>query len=132
MITHVHSVTVLVKDQDQAVDFYVNKLGWEQRSDSPFGEGSRWIEVAPPGATTALALLRPQDIGAPPEAVGSSSGVSVVADDLNSTYEELTGRGVEFAQPPGMMPWGQMATWFNDQDGNHLFVVQGEFTLANG
>ena len=63
MIKYVHSATILVKDQDQAVDFYVNKLGFEKRRDSPFGENSRWIEVAPPGGQASLALLRPRMLG---------------------------------------------------------------------
>jgi catechol 2,3-dioxygenase-like lactoylglutathione lyase family enzyme len=123
MITHIYSATVLVRDQDEAVKFYTEKLGWEKRSDTPFGEGSRWIEVGPPGAVTVLALLRPEDVEAPPEAAGSEDGVTLVADDIQATYEELSGRGVEFTQPPAEMPWGQKATWFKDLDGNTHFLV---------
>ena len=56
MITHIHSATVAVADQDAALDFYVNTLGWEKAMDSMFGEGMRWLTVVPPGATTQLVL----------------------------------------------------------------------------
>ena len=124
MIKYIHSATVCVSDQDRALDFYVNKLGWEQRADAPYGNGSRWIEVAPPGAQTAVALSRPEDLGLSPEAVGMYTGVSLIAEDLNATYEELRERGVEFTSPPQQMPWGAMATWFSDQDGNRFFLTE--------
>ena len=128
MITYVHSATVLVQDQDQAVDFYVNTLGFEKRRDSPFGEGSRWIEVAPPGGQTAIALLRPEDTGhgeggRPLPTVGGPTGVSLIVDDMEATYRELSGKGVRFTSPPQQMPWGAMATWFTDQDGNSYFLT---------
>ena len=127
MITHVHSATLMVKDQDAALDFYLGKLGWEKRADSVYGEnGERWIEVGPPGATTVLALIRPQDAGAPPEAAGGYKGVSLVTDDMDATYEELRGKGVGFTQPPEEMPWRQKATWFDDPDGNRFFLVEGQ------
>ena len=48
MITAIHTSTVFVTDQDKALDFYVNKLGFEKRMDQPMGPDNRWIEVAPP------------------------------------------------------------------------------------
>lgn len=124
MIKHIHSATVMVEDQDAAIDFYVEKLGWEKRADSTYGEGARWVEVGPAGAETVLALVRPEDVGAPREAAGSYKGVSLVTDDMDSTYRELSDRGVGFIQPPEQMPWGQMATWFDDPDGNRFFLVE--------
>src|SRR5689334_11269149 len=58
MITHVQSVTVFVSDQDKAIDFYVNKLGFELRSDTAMGENMRWVTVAPPGAPTEIVLAK--------------------------------------------------------------------------
>lgn len=124
MVKHIHSATLMVADQDAAVDFYVGKLGWEKRADSPYGDGARWIEVAPEGAVTALALVKPEDVGAPPEASGGYKGISLVTDDMDSTYRDLSDRGVEFTQPPEEMPWGQRATWFDDPDGNRFFLVE--------
>lgn len=125
MITHIHSATLMVEDQDAAIAFYVEKLGWEKRADEPYGEGARWIEVGPPGAVTALALVKPEDVGAPPSEApaGGYKGISLVTDDMDSTYSELNEQGVEFTQPPEEMPWGQRATWFDDPDGNRFFLV---------
>lgn len=126
MITHIHSATLMVADQDAALDFYVGKLGWEKRADSVYGEaGARWVEVGPKDADTVIALIRPQDADAPPEASGSYKGLSLVADDIDSTYKDLSEKGVEFTQPPEEMPWGQKATWFDDPDGNRFFLVEG-------
>lgn len=126
MIKHIHSATLMVRDQDAAIDFYVEKLGWEKRADiAPGGDGPRWVEVGPPGAVTTLALVRPDDVGAPVEAAGGYKGISLVTDDMDSTYKELSDRGVKFTQPPEQMPWGQMATWFDDLDGNRFFLVEG-------
>lgn len=103
MISHIHSATVLVSDQNATLVFYVEALGWEKRADDPYeigGASMRWIEVVPPGATTSVALVRPEDVGAPPEAAGSYRGLSVVADDLEGAYEALRDRGVNFTGPP--------------------------------
>ncbi len=80
--------------------------------------------VAPPGRETGLALLRPQDVGAPEGAIAEHSGVSLIADDTRATYEELRSRGVEFTAPPERMPWGAMGTWFKDQDGTTFFLSE--------
>ena len=58
-ITEVRTVAVPVTDQDRALEFYVGALGFEKRMDATFGGGRRWIEVAPPGATTTIALAPP-------------------------------------------------------------------------
>ncbi len=125
VITHIHSATLMVEDQDAALDFYVGKLGWEKRADAPYGDGARWVEVGPSGAVTTLALVRPDDVDALPEETGKYKGISLVADDIDSTYRTLSDRGVKFVQPPEQMPWGVKATWFEDPDGNLLFLVEG-------
>lgn len=125
MITHIHSATLMVEDQDVALDFYVEKLDWEKRAAAQYGDGARWIEVGPSGAVTTLALVRPNDVGALPEKAGSYKGISLVTDDIDSTYRTLSDRGVKFVQPPEQMPWGARATWFEDPDGNLLFLVEG-------
>jgi catechol 2,3-dioxygenase-like lactoylglutathione lyase family enzyme len=56
-ITKIGRVIIPVSDQDQALEFYMGKLGFEKRLDAPYGEGERWIEVAPPGAATTIALV---------------------------------------------------------------------------
>jgi catechol 2,3-dioxygenase-like lactoylglutathione lyase family enzyme len=123
MISHISSVTVFVRDQDKALDFYVNKLGFEKTADEPMGEGMRWVTVAPPGAATAIVLAH--GFGGYDEArIGQFSGVVFTTDDIQGTYAELSGRGVHFTEPPAAQPWGMMQAIFDDQDGTHFVLVQ--------
>jgi catechol 2,3-dioxygenase-like lactoylglutathione lyase family enzyme len=123
MISHVHSTTIVVADQDAAVDFYVNKLGWEKATDAEGEPGERFLTVVPPGATTQIVLGVPNEIN--PDTRGKYSGITVVAPDIQATYETLTQRGVQFTQPVADMPWGSKATWFSDPDGNVFFLTNG-------
>jgi catechol 2,3-dioxygenase-like lactoylglutathione lyase family enzyme len=128
MIAYIHSSTLLVKDQDAALRFYVDTLGFEKRDDTTYGNPaggglSRWLVVAPPGQKTGLALLRPRDVGQPEAPAGGQGGVSFIADDIERTYQELAARGVAFTGPPRAMPWGARATWFSDPDGNSFFLT---------
>ena len=80
--------------------------------------------MAPRGRATGLALLRPQDTGAPADRVGQLTGMSLVADDVTRTSEELSAKGVKFDGPPQGVPWGALATWFSDPDGNNYFLTE--------
>jgi predicted enzyme related to lactoylglutathione lyase len=125
MITHIGSTSVFVTDQDRAVDFYVNKLGFEKRSDQPMGpDAPRWIEVAPPGAQTSLVIYRPTE--AMPGAstyemalaqIGKFCSFIFEVDDMEATHAELSARGVEFPDRPAQQFWGWWAT-VKDPDGN--------------
>ena len=119
MITHVQIAGVYVSDQDRALDFYKNKLGFEVVSDIPFGAGTRWIEVAPPGAKTRLVLFTPKGME---NRVGSFANIVFGTDDVQKTYEELRDRGVEFTEAPVTQPWGGTQAIFVDPDGN-TFVL---------
>lgn len=123
MTMKVHSATVVVNDQDDAIRFYTETLGFEKLTDDPIGDSFRWVTVAPPGSDAALALLRPQDLGQGSEAVGKSTGISLSTDDLDGTYERYKSRGVRFDNPPEVMPWGGKATTFQDHDGNSFFLA---------
>jgi predicted enzyme related to lactoylglutathione lyase len=119
MITHVKLVGLFVRDQDSALDFYSNKLGFEVLANEPYGDGARWIEVAPPGAQTRLALSKPpKDME---DRVGKFSQIIFTCEDVRATYEELRQRGVTFTQEPDEQPWGVHAQ-FSDPDGN-TFVL---------
>ena len=109
MITRVASVGVRAGDQDRAVDFYVGKLGFEKRRDDPMGPDGRWVELAPAGAETALVPFTP--------------GLVFACDDIQSTFEELRRRGVEFTEPPATHPWGRWAQ-FRDPDGNEHALIE--------
>ncbi len=123
VISHIHSATIVVADQDAALDFYVNSLGWEKALDAQVGEGMRFLTVAPPGATTQLALGHTSWFGGE-KRPGGHSGISLVTPDIDATYERLSERGVRFKEPVTVMPWGQKATWFYDLDGNEHFLVE--------
>lgn len=122
MITRMHSATVIVADQDAALDFYVNRLGFDKLLDEPMGDGVRFITVAPRGAATQLALG--PATWAPPGGPHRETGITFVSPDIDATYETLTAQGVRFKDPVAVMPWGQKAAWFYDLDGNEFYLVE--------
>jgi catechol 2,3-dioxygenase-like lactoylglutathione lyase family enzyme len=118
-ITQVATVMVPVTDQDRAIDFYVNKLGFEKRADIPFGDGDRWVEVVPPGAATSLALVTPRE----GEAVGIETRIGLKTEDADADHADLRARGVD----EEVMRMGEPVPpmfFFRDLDGNKLMVVQ--------
>ena len=117
MLNFVQTIGVSVSNQDRAADFYVNKLGFEKTSDADMGDGTRWLEVRPPGAQTRLMLAMGQSAGG--RAPGGFTGYVFNTDDLNATYEALKARGVSFPVPPKLEPWGHWAQ-FADPDGNEF------------
>jgi catechol 2,3-dioxygenase-like lactoylglutathione lyase family enzyme len=121
MISHIHSATVIVSDQDAALDFYVNTLGWEKATDATMGQ-MRYVTVVPPGATTQIALAHPSWFGDDAPMKFGFTGISLISPDIDATYETLKERGVKFKNPPEAMPWGDKATWFYDPDGNEFFL----------
>ena len=123
MFSSIHSASVVVADQDKAIDFYTNVLGWDIAMDAPIGDAGRWVTVVPPGATTQLALF-PAGADGPADARGKYTGITLTTPDIESTYTTLSGQGVKFEHPPADMPWGQKGTWFTDPDGNQFFLVE--------
>jgi catechol 2,3-dioxygenase-like lactoylglutathione lyase family enzyme len=120
-ITSVGRVMVPASDQDRAIEFYTGKLGFELLADIPFGEGERWVEVAPASGGTALALTKPRDSFQP----GGNTNVALTTRDIEATHSQLRDAGVDvddvsrFGGPvPPMF-------WFRDQDGNTLLLVEG-------
>jgi catechol 2,3-dioxygenase-like lactoylglutathione lyase family enzyme len=120
-ISAVGRVVLPVTDQDRALDFYVGKLGFEKRVDVPFGDGDRWIEVAPAGATTTIAIVPGREETAP----GTQSRIILDTDDIDGVHADLRDRGVEVDEQVARMgdPVPPMF-WFRDQDSNVLMVVQ--------
>ena len=118
-ITQVQVVSVPVADQERAWAFYVDVLGFELREDAPFGEGQRWVEVAPPGAATSVALVT----WFPSMPPGSVQGLVLGCGDIDATYAELAARGVPFAGPVKEEFWGRFAT-FTDPDGNGWVLAE--------
>ena len=123
MITNVKIVGVNVADQERALRFYVDKLGFSHVTDQPMGDGpnSRWIEVLPPDGQTRLVLWTPPG---QEDRVGTFAGVVFTCDDVRGTYEELRDRGVEFTAEPKEESWG-VAAQFKDSEGN-TFVLSSQ------
>lgn len=121
-VTTIGTAMFSVADQDAAIGFYTEKLGWELRSETAFGDGAdagRWVEVAPPGSTTVLALNPPME----GEPGGGSIGVE--SSDVAAERERLsTVDGVEVGEMMGGEgPVPQMFS-VKDPDGNWIWVVQ--------
>ncbi len=114
-VTHISVVTVQVKDQDEALRFYTERLGFEKRLDVPMGEGMRWLTVAPAGAATEVVLARGFGDGGAP--LGKNTGLVLETDDIDAAYRELSGRGVHFTKQPSKEDFGGWAE-FVDVDGN--------------
>ncbi len=122
MITRVHSATIIVSDQEKALQFYTDVLGWEKRLDNTLPDGYRFLTVAPKGAAMEIALGKSEMFGG---AEGVGRGISLIADDIQKTHDELVAKGVTFSLPPEKMPWGAMGAEFSDPDGNTFFLTEG-------
>ena len=118
-ITDVRTIGVPVSDQDRALDFYVDKLGFEKRLDVPMGDGRRWIEVGPPSAAVTIALV-PSHMGLP---TGVETGIRLTSPDAESLYAALRASGVD---ADGVLRWEGVPAMFafRDQDGNGLEIVE--------
>jgi catechol 2,3-dioxygenase-like lactoylglutathione lyase family enzyme len=122
-ITQVGRVMVPVSDQDAAIAFYTQTLGFSLVADVPFGDGERWVEVAPPGGGAALALVPPRGEYQP----GRMTGIALVSSDPRADYAELKKRGVDVDEEllggDGTVP---LMFFFRDNNKNHLMAVQGQ------
>lgn len=118
MIKGIKFASVPVTDQDRALAFYTEKLGFRVITDSPFDDRQRWIELGIPRADTRLVLFTPpghEDL------VGKLMNITFSADDVEATARELEDRGVEFVQGPRKADWGTAAI-FKDPDGNQFVL----------
>jgi predicted enzyme related to lactoylglutathione lyase len=118
-IEGVRTIGVTVADQDAAIEFYVTNLGFEKRLDAPINPTMRWIEVAPPAASTSIALQATEH-GAD---VGGDTGIRFTVPDAEAEHAAMLERGVnagEMLRFDGVPP---MYT-FDDPDGNRFYVVE--------
>ena len=122
-IAGVGTVYLAVSDQDRALAFYRDKLGFEVRTDTEFGEGFRWIEVAPAGAYTVIALVPPMREEDPQP--GGQAPFGFDTPNLEAAMAEFSSRGVEFEEVrSGESPVPPMA-YFRDSYGNRILLVEG-------
>jgi catechol 2,3-dioxygenase-like lactoylglutathione lyase family enzyme len=122
-ITQVGRVMVPVSDQDEGISFYRDKLGFSLVADVAFGRGERWVEVAPSGGGTALALVPPRGEYQP----GRMTGVALTSPDARADHADLQGRGVDVdAELMGGGGGVPLMFFFRDHDGNQLMVVEAQ------
>jgi catechol 2,3-dioxygenase-like lactoylglutathione lyase family enzyme len=114
-ITKVEAVALPVADQDRALEFYLGKLGFEKRRDVPLGPGGRWVEVAPPGAETTIALVP----------AGMPVGVRLATADAEADHASLQAQGVDTDPAIMRMDPAPPMFSFRDPDGNSLVIGQG-------
>ena len=112
-VTGVGTVGVPVTDQDRALDFYVGRLGFEKRRDIPFG-AERWIEVAPPGSPTTIALVP----------AGVPGGIRLATEDADGDHADLRAHGVDVDPEVLRMPDAPPMFGLRDPDGNSLILVE--------
>jgi predicted enzyme related to lactoylglutathione lyase len=112
-------VPILVRDQDKALDFYVNKLGFEKRNDYALKGRPRWLTVALPGATQEFALVKGEFIVDPRGEEGYQ--FTLTTSDCRAEVAKLKSRGL--AVEAVDMPFGVLAK-FRDPDGNRFNLLQ--------
>ena len=119
-VTRVGRVVVPVADQDKAIEFYGGNLGFTVVADLPFGDGFRWVEMAPPGGGSNVALSRPEGEFQP----GRDTGILLSSADPAADRTELAGRGVDVdAALMGGEGGVPLMFAFRDQDANTLMIV---------
>lgn len=118
-ITDVHTIGVNVTNQDDAIEFYVDTLGFEKRLDAPISPTMRWIEVAPPGATTSIALIASDG----PPAATAETGVRFTVPDAEAEHAAMRARGVNVGD---VLRWDGVPPMytFDDPDGNRFAIVE--------
>ena len=130
------NINVWVHDQEEALAFYTEKLGWEVRADVQLPEipDFRWLTVGPPGQPDVAIVL--MEVPGPPVfeeetrqkvldvmAKGAATGLFLNTDDIQASYEELKARGVEFSEEPSERPYG-IDAGFHDPSGNAFRLIQ--------
>ena len=118
MIKAIKFACIPVTDQDQALDFYTNKLGFRIITDAPFDDKQRWIELGIPRADTKVVLFTTDDFK---PMIGKFMNITFCCDDVESSYKQLKAKGVEFVKEPQKQEWGHFAI-FKDVDGNQFVL----------
>lgn len=118
MIKQIKLVSIPVANQNRALDFYTEKLGFTIITDQPFDEKQRWIEMPIPKAETRVVLFTP---AGDEKRIGSFMNMSYACDDIEKTYKELIARGVEFESAPKKEQWGTYAM-LKDSEGNRFVI----------
>lgn len=118
MISHIKFVSIPVRDQNRALNFYTEKLGFTIITDQPFDGNQRWIELRIPKADTRVVLYTPEG---QEDRIGTFSPIVFACSDVEKTYEELKARGVAFDGAPEKQPWGTFVK-FKDSEDNQFVI----------
>ena len=118
MIKRIKFLGIPVRDQDRALQFYTQKLGFRIFTDQQFSETQRWIELTVPGAETGIVLFTPEGHE---DRIGTFVNTSWEVDDIDKTYADLVAKGVEFTGPPVKQPWGTSVI-LKDSEGNSIVL----------
>lgn len=116
MIKRIKFLGIPVANQDRALQFYTEKLGFMIMTDQDFTEQQRWIELKIPGADTGVSLFTPDGHEG---RVGTFLNTAFEIDSVDKTYRELTEKGVEFLGPPKKEEWGSFLL-MKDSEGNTI------------
>lgn len=121
MISNIKTVALYVSDQAKACEFWVDRLGFEVRRDEDMGSMGRWLEVAPPGATTAFVLADATGFDKP-DRIGSSADITLTTDDVVELHARLVADGVVVTEPE-TQEWGKYIK-VTDPDGLEFVVSE--------
>jgi|SRR5437660_5219322 len=119
VIEYARTVAVYVADQERALRFFTEQLGFELKADRPMGPDTRWIEVAPPGAQSHL-VIYPRALMK--DWAERKASIVFKCADTKAAAAELEARNVRIVMPPTDMPWGTFAS-FEDPDGNQFLLA---------
>ncbi|MGH8950193.1 MAG: VOC family protein [Acidimicrobiia bacterium] len=118
-ITDVRTVGIAVGDQEAAIRFYVDSLGFEKRLDAQISPEMRWVEVAPRGATTSIAL----NLAEQPTETMTDTGIRYAVPDVDAEHAAMRKRGVDVGE---VIRWEGVPPMysFDDPDGNRFYIVE--------
>jgi len=119
MIKRIKFLGIPVRDQERALAFYTEKLGFRIMTDQEMSPTQRWIELQIPGAETGVVLFTPPGHE---DRIGTFVNTSWEVDSIDKAYEDLLARGVEFTGPPQKQPWGNSVI-MKDSEGNQLCLA---------
>ncbi|HWE06742.1 MAG TPA: VOC family protein [Rhizomicrobium sp.] len=120
MITQLKFAGIPVREQERAVQFWTDKMGFKIVTDQPMGE-QRWIELSIRTSATRIVLFTPPGHE---DRIGSFFNGSLECDDVEATWRQLSAKGVEFVRPPKREDWGT-STIFKDSEGNQFVMSSG-------
>jgi predicted enzyme related to lactoylglutathione lyase len=118
MISHLKFVSIPTTDQNRALSFWTERVGFRVHTDQPFDDKQRWIELRVGSSDTTIVLFTFDGQRLAP---GSPFNGAFACDNVEQTYQELVKRGVDFVSPPKKEPWGTFAS-FRDPDGNEFVL----------